>query len=68
MITVESVIKENKDSAKITSEQNEEQLKTGTIKAKKQSYWPWVLLAAAAIAGGIWWYKRSKKENGAISG
>jgi len=68
MITVEDIIKSNKDSAKITGEQNEEKLKTGEIKAQKQTYWPWILLAGAAIIGGIWWYKKNKNENGAISG
>lgn len=68
MITVEDVIKSSKNSAKITSEQNEEKIKTGEIKAQKQSYLPWILLAGAALIAGIWWYKKNKNENGAISG
>lgn len=68
MITVEDVIKSNKSSAKVISEQNEEKIKTGEIKAQKQSYWPWILLAGAALIAGIWWYKKNKNENGAISG
>lgn len=67
MITVEKTIESNKKSAKVVNAVNEELLKTGKVKAKSQSYLPWILLAAAAIAGAIWFWKKGKQENGTIS-
>jgi hypothetical protein len=68
MITVEKTIAATKTADKITSQQNEEVLKTGTIKASKQSYLPYAFLGAAAVALAIWLWKKGKNENGAISG
>jgi len=68
MITVEDIIETNKNSDNISSEQNEEMLKTGEIKAVKQSYWPWVFLIAGAVGLGWWLWKKGKQENGTISG
>jgi hypothetical protein len=68
MITVDDVIKSNKDSAKITSEQNEELLKTGKTKATSQSYLPWLFLGLTALVAAIWLWKKGKQDNGAISG
>lgn len=67
MITVEKTIESNKKSAKAVNAVNEELLKTGKVKAKGQSYLPWILLGAAAIAGAIWFWKKGKQDNGAIS-
>ena len=68
MITVEKVLDNNKKDAQVQSEQNDELLKTGTVRAKKQGYGPYILLALAAIGLGIWAYVKGKKDNGAISG
>jgi hypothetical protein len=69
MITVEKVIKSNQKNAAGVSEQNEEMLRTGKIKAVTQTYWPMIIGAAAAIAAGIgaiWWLGK-KDVNGPIS-
>lgn len=68
MITVENVLNKNKKEAAFAGEQNEELLKTGTIKAKQQSYVPWIIIGGLAIAAGIWLWVKGKKDNGAISG
>lgn len=68
-ITVEEVIKDNNDSSRITKEQNEELLKTGAIKAKKQSYLPWVILGLAALGFGWWlWKNKGNQNDGSIPG
>jgi hypothetical protein len=67
MITVEEVLKQNKKETKIAQEQNEELLKTGSLKANKQSYWLWIVLGAAAIVGAILLWRQGKKDNGTIS-
>jgi hypothetical protein len=68
MITVETVQKKIDKSAKISNAVNEEVLKTGTVKATKQSYWPWIFLGAAGIIGGYLLLKNGKQSNGEISG
>jgi len=68
MITVGKVLENNKDTQRIVTEQAEEVLKTGEIKAVKKSYTPYVLLGIAAILGGIWLWKHSKNNDGTIPG
>jgi hypothetical protein len=68
MITVEKVIKSNQKNAAGVSEQNEEMLRTGKIKAVTQTYWPMIIGAAVAIGAGIavWWYGK-KNVDGPLS-
>jgi hypothetical protein len=67
MITVESVQTKIDKSAKFAGAAGEEQLRTGEIKAVNQSYWPWILLASAAAALGIWLWK-GEQNGGEVSG
>lgn len=67
MITVEKTIKSNNEQRKTVNAVNEELLKTGKIKAKSQSYLPWVLLGLAAVAAAVWLWRKGKQENGAVS-
>ncbi len=63
MITVESVLDSNVKKETEVAKENEELLKTGSVRAVKKSYWPWVLLAVGAIAAG-WYFLRKKGNEG----
>lgn len=63
MITVESVLDSNAKKGTEVAKDNEEVLKTGSVRAVKKSYWPWILLAVGAIAAG-WYFLRKKKNEG----
>lgn len=71
MITVEKVLKSNAASGSEVAKDNEEVLKTGSVRAVKQSYWPYILIVVAA--GVIVWYfffrkKGSTTTNEGVSG
>jgi hypothetical protein len=66
MITVEDVVRKNAVGSTPTAKDNEELLKSGTIKEVRKSYLPWVLLALGAI--GLGWYFLRKKGSGQNEG
>jgi len=66
MITVEKVLKKNAVESTKVAQQNNELLSTGSVKEVKQSYWPWIFLASAAIFGG--WYFLRKEGSGTNEG
>ncbi len=59
MITVDDVLKEGKTANSNVEKQSSE------LKPQTKSYWPWILLASAAAAVGIWLYKKGQ-TNGDI--
>lgn len=63
MITVEKVLENDAKKGSEIAQENEELLKTGSAKSVKRSYWPWVLVALAAIGFGIWFYKKNNGHN-----
>jgi hypothetical protein len=67
MITVDKVVKDNKQKAETVNDENEKLL-NGVVKTKKRNYLPYIIVLAAA--GGLlwWWLKKGKKENGTVSG
>jgi hypothetical protein len=67
MITVEKVKEKIDKSAKVSNAVNEEVLSTGTVKATKQSYAPWIALGLGGIIVGYLLWKYGKK-NAEISG
>jgi hypothetical protein len=66
MITVEKIVKKNAAGSTEQAKENEELLKTGTVRAVKKSYLPWILLAVGAVAVG--WYFLRKKGSGTNEG
>lgn len=68
MITVDEVIKAGQKTDKLASEQNNEMLRTGKIKAKTQSYWLYIATAALGLLAlwAVW--RKGKQNDGAISG
>jgi hypothetical protein len=61
MITVDEVLKKGKNPAKTVNAVDEERPVT-ELKPQKKSYWPWVLLAGAAVALGVWVYKKGQNN------
>ena len=68
MITVDKVVNKSKNASGIVNEQIEELLKTGEIKATRQSYMPYIALAVFALltAAYLWW--KGKQTDATISG
>lgn len=66
MITVEEVLLKNEVGSTEQAKDNEELLKTGSVRAVKKSYVPWIILALSAIVAG--WYFLRKKGSGKNEG
>ena len=60
MITVEKVVDKNSQREAEVARDNEELLRTGKVKSKKGSPWPWIIGAALLILG-TWWLLRPQK-------
>lgn len=68
MITVKKTLESEKRTTKLVNAVNEELLTTGQVKAKKQSYLPWIAVIITAVVAGIWLWKNGNQDNGNISG
>jgi hypothetical protein len=66
MITVEKVIKKNAVESAEIAKDNEELLKTGSIREVKKPIWPWIV--AIVVAVGVGWYLLRKKGSGTNEG
>lgn len=62
MITVEKIVEQNTQRSTEVAKDNAALLTTRSVREVKKSYWPYILLALAAIAGG--WYFLRKKGSG----
>lgn len=68
MITVEKVQRDNKKQEKFANAATEEQLRTGEVKAVKQSYLPIILSLLGLGAFAYWFWKKGKQNNGEVPG
>lgn len=63
MITVEKVLEKNVERGTEVAKDNEELLKTGSVREVKKPIWPWILAIIAALVGG-YLLLRPKKGSG----